>query len=81
MEYIYIFGIDHSKLKQTNVIEFDIDTGDAVPFYIKSRPLPYKYKDFVKCYQDRKSSRFDLIKLIFCELFQLIFLRRFLPFL
>jgi len=48
MEYIHIFGIDHSNLKQTNVIEFDIDTGDAAPIYIKSRPLPYKYKEFVK---------------------------------
>ena len=64
-----VFGIDRNNLKQTNVIEFDIDTGDAVPFYIKSRPLPYKYKDFVKCYQDRKSSRFDLINLIYYELF------------
>ena len=34
MEYIDIFGVDHSNLKQTNVIEFDIDTGDAAPVYI-----------------------------------------------
>ena len=48
MEYIDIFGVDHNNLKQTNVIEFDVDTGDAAPIYIKPRPLPYKYKEFVK---------------------------------
>ena len=45
MEHIDIFGVDHGNLKQTNVIEFDIDTGDdAASIYIKPRPLPYKYK-------------------------------------
>jgi hypothetical protein len=48
MEYIDIFGVNHNTLKQTNVIEFDIDTGNTAPIYIKSRPLPYKYKEFVK---------------------------------
>jgi RNase H-like domain found in reverse transcriptase/Reverse transcriptase (RNA-dependent DNA polymerase)/Integrase zinc binding domain/Integrase core domain/gag-polyprotein putative aspartyl protease/Retrotransposon gag protein len=52
MEYIDIFGVDHNNLKQTDVIEFDIDTGDAIPIYIKSRPLPYKYKEFVKAELD-----------------------------
>jgi len=45
MEHIDIFGVDHGNLKQTNVIEFDIDTGDdAASIYIKPRPLPYKYR-------------------------------------
>ena len=48
MKYIDIFDVNYSNLKQTNVIEFDIDTGDAAPIYIKPRPPSYKYKEFVK---------------------------------
>ena len=48
MEFIDIFGTDHENLKQTNIIEFDIDTGDSPSIFIKPRPLPYKYKEFVK---------------------------------
>jgi len=47
-EYLDIFGISHNNLKQTSLIEFDIEIGDTKPSYIKSRFLPYKYKEFVK---------------------------------
>ena len=47
-KYIDIFGISHQNVRQTDIIQFDIDTGDAKPVYIKPRPLPYKFKEFVK---------------------------------
>jgi hypothetical protein len=47
-KYIDIFGMSHSDVKQTDVIQFDIDTGNAKPVYIKPRPLPWKYKEIVK---------------------------------
>src|ERR1700738_1261610 len=47
-KYIDIFGMSHSDVKQTDVIQFDIDTGNAKPVYIKLRPLPWKYKEIVK---------------------------------
>ena len=47
-KYIDIFGISHQNVRQTDIIQFDIDTGDAKPVYIKPRPLPYKFKKFVK---------------------------------
>ena len=48
MEFIDIFGTSHKNLKATNILEFDIDTGNSSPVYIKPRPLPYQYKEFVK---------------------------------
>jgi len=48
MEFINIFGINYKDLKISNVLQFDIDTGDAVPIYCKLHSLPYKYKQFVK---------------------------------
>jgi len=47
-EYIDIFSMSHRNVRQTDIIQFDIDTGDAKPVYIKPRPLPYKFKEFVK---------------------------------
>ena len=47
-EFLDIFGINHKNLKPTNILKFDIDTGNAAPVYIKSQPLPYKYKEFIK---------------------------------
>ena len=47
-KYIDIFGMSHQNVKQTDIIQFDIDTGDAKPVYIKLRSLPYKFKEFVK---------------------------------
>ena len=47
-EFIDIFGINYKDLKISNVLQFDIDTGDAAPIYCKLHSLPYKYKQFVK---------------------------------
>jgi len=40
MKFINIFGINYKDLK-INVLQFDIDTGDAVPIYCN-------YKQFIK---------------------------------
>jgi hypothetical protein len=48
LKYQDIFAVSYKGLSHTNIIEFDIDTKDAKPTYIKSRPLPYQYKEFVK---------------------------------
>ena len=47
-EFIDIFGISYKDLKISNVLQFDIDTGDAAPIYCKPHSLPYKYKQFAK---------------------------------
>ena len=46
--FIDIFGINYKDLKISNVLQFNIDTGDAAPIYCKPHSLPYKYKQFVK---------------------------------
>jgi len=48
MQFMDIFGINHKNLRTTDILEFDIDTRDSPPIYIKFHPLPYKYKGFVK---------------------------------
>ena len=60
-EFIDIFGINYKDLKISNVLQFDIDTGDAAPIYCKLHSLPYKYKQFVKDELDT-AVRADTIK-------------------
>ena len=47
-KYIDIFGMSHSDVKQTDVIQFDINTGNVKSVYIKLRSLLWKYKEIVK---------------------------------
>src|ERR1700730_9444386 len=47
-EYLDIFGTSHQNLRPINILQFDIDTGNEPPVYIKAKPLPYKYKEFAK---------------------------------
>ena len=47
-KYINIFGMSYSDVKQIDVIQFDINTGNAKLVYIKLRLLPWKYKEIVK---------------------------------
>ena len=44
MEFIDIFEINYEDLKISNVLQFDIDTGDASPIYCKPYSLPCKHK-------------------------------------
>ena len=40
--------MSHLDVKQTDVIQFDINTSNAKSVYIKPKPLPWKYKEIVK---------------------------------
>ena len=47
-KYINIFNISHYNVKQTDIIQFDINIENIKPVYIKLRSLSYKFKEFVK---------------------------------
>ena len=48
MKFIDIFKSSQEDLKISNVLQFDIDTGDVAPIYCKSYLLLYKNKQFIR---------------------------------
>ena len=42
-----IFALDDKELTQTNLVEHQIDTGDARPIKTRCRPIPYAYREKV----------------------------------